>query len=200
MKEFKVGDKVYLAICGNEQIKITCPCCFGVRKVKVILGNDEIVEVLCEACGLGFEGPRGFINEYKWISKVEPSVISEIAGSNTIYGFKIDSIYCGHSEDKRYFSDTDNIFYTEEEATRRCLERIAEYEKEVEQKLKWSKEKANKSYAWHVRSHLKSARDAERRLKWHSERAVYCRKLAKTEVKPDPLLDKYLKVEECPIK
>ncbi len=199
MKDLKIGNTVWLAICGTENITITCPCCYGRKKVKVILGNGEIVEVPCESCGLGYSGPQGTINEYKWVARVEQSIISEISGRDTIEGFKIDSIYCGYSENKNYFSDTTDIFNTKEEAEQRCLEKIAEHDKEVEQRLKWSKERATKSYAWHVRSHLKEARECERRLKWHSERAVHCKKLAKTEVKPDPLLDKYLKVEECPI-
>lgn len=59
----KVGDSVWYAKCGLEQVKRICPTCFGKLEVKLILGNGDGVILPCDGCGHGCDAPTGHIGE-----------------------------------------------------------------------------------------------------------------------------------------
>jgi len=66
---FKIGDVVYFASAGQRQVDIPCPVCFGKREVTLILGNGDSVELPCDYCGKGYDGPRGYVLEYEYAAK-----------------------------------------------------------------------------------------------------------------------------------
>jgi hypothetical protein len=174
MKEFNVGDVVWWAKCGSSTMKEDCPVCFTKRKVVVILGNDEQVQVACDYCGKGFEGPRGFVQEqYKWHTEVRPVVIEAKSVSENGDGKKIE--YRGD----HYSLDDTNIFTTREEAETRAQELISKHEIEEAKTLATRKEHNVKSYAWHVGYHKRCASKARNDLAFHESKVVAMAKRAK---------------------
>jgi len=57
---FVIGQQMWMAIGESENVSRPCQICNGDRAVTIILGTGEEVSVICDGCGLGFEGPRGF--------------------------------------------------------------------------------------------------------------------------------------------
>ncbi len=177
MNNLKIGDQVWWATCGNEQVNILCPVCFDKKYVIVILGNDEHIQTPCEMCRKGCSEPYGYITEYKWAAKCEEVCIERISFEEDFNGksdikYRIAPGYCVYPKD---------LFGTKEEAENRCQEQIKEHEAEEKKKLEWSKEKANNSYSWHVGYHTKEANRAKKDFEYHSQRAINCKMRAKTE-------------------
>lgn len=149
----------------------------------MILGNDEQVEVPCGACQLGYEGSKGYITEYEWIAKPVLTNIFAIKKEETLGNYKVE-YYLNYDGQRLYTTNKDNnIFLREKEAEFRCFEHIKNHELEQKQKLEWSKEKTNKSYAWHIRYHQREAKECERRLEYHKQQAINCKLRVKTEIK-----------------
>lgn len=71
MKKYKIGDRVWWARCGTREVAHDCPICFRKKRVILILGDDSEVEVECDFCGKGYEGPKGYILEYQWVATPE---------------------------------------------------------------------------------------------------------------------------------
>jgi hypothetical protein len=76
--EWRLGDRPWLAHYGHEQVQKICPICYGNLKVTLTLGNGDTCIIECSACGLGYDGPRGYINEYEYVSNVEQLTITRI--------------------------------------------------------------------------------------------------------------------------
>ena len=165
MKEYNIGDKVWWATCGQEQITIDCPICFRAKKVVLILGNGEKIEAPCEYCVRGFEEPKGFTNEYRLISEVK-----EIA----ITGKEVREDEKGRNIEYRYQNYClcygDSIFDTKEEAEVRVVQKIKEYEDSEVLRNAYRKKKNQTHYSWSVGYHRKRLKDAERDIAYHSRK------------------------------
>ena len=77
MKKYKIGDKVWCPVAETRNHKITCNVCYGKLMVDILLGNGDKVAVKCNHCGNGYEGPRGYIEEYGFVEKAD---LREITG------------------------------------------------------------------------------------------------------------------------
>ena len=75
---FVIGQQMWMAIGQSEQVTKPCPVCNGDKAVTIILGTGEHVTVMCDGCGLGFEGPRGFIQEWEHHPRAVPFVIASV--------------------------------------------------------------------------------------------------------------------------
>jgi hypothetical protein len=171
--EFNVGDPIWFANCGTREIQISCPVCFGKKAVRVELGDGSLVTTDCQMCGLGFEPPRGFVTQWEWIAEpkrevIERKSVEENRGERAI---QYQSRTCYSRE----------AFSSKEEAMARCLELAAEHAAEEKERLEWSKEKAHKSYSWHVGYHRREAKELRRRAEFHDARAVACQARIKQE-------------------
>lgn len=164
MKEYNIGDKVYWAVYDRKDVIKTCPVCFGKKVVIVILGNDEKIETPCTYCESGFEGARGYIRENEWTSKVELVGITAKEVNENSEGRFIEYRY-GH-----YCLDNKDIFDTIEQAETRVAEKIKE--QEVEESKRYEHIKKNKlmSLSWSIGYHQRRVKDAEREIKYHSEK------------------------------
>jgi hypothetical protein len=164
MKEYNIGDKVYWAVYDRKDTIKPCPVCFGKKVVIVILGNDEKVETPCNYCEKGFESSTGYVKEYEWVSKVELVGITAKEVKENSEGRFIEYRY-GH-----YCLDSKDIFDTPEQAEIRVAEKIKE--KEIEENQRYQSIKNNKlmSLSWSIGYHQKRVRDAEKEIKYHSEK------------------------------
>ena len=173
-KIFNIGDVVWVALCGRRPFEEPCAVCFGQKRVVVILGNGDAVETPCSHCGLGYDGPRGFVTEYR----IEPA-----AEQRTITGREIRE---GKTTEVNYHSAggyihySDRVFLTEAEA---LAESVKLCEKEIndrETRSAYIKGDKIKSFAWNVGYHLREAKKLREKIDYHERMAVAC----KLKVKP----------------
>jgi hypothetical protein len=167
MKEYNVGETVWWASCGTKHVKKECPVCYGKRRVVLVLGNGDECSIECNFCGKGYEGPRGYIEEYEWIADVKQIVIETKKIQETPGGFR--SIEYGNHQ---HYIRTGELFETREEAETRVAQLITEHERQEEERLATRKEYDKNSYGWHVGYHKKQAAKARKDFEYHEAKAV----------------------------
>lgn len=179
MKEFNVGDVVWWARYSRDAIKGPCPVCFGKRKVTLIKGDDEHVEVSCNYCTRGMQGPYGFVEErYEWHSEVQTVTIEikEVVEKN---GYRDVEYHSQHY----VLRAGDTCFATQEEALTRVAELAAEQALKDEERIAHHKENDHKSYAWHVGYHQRNAAKARKDAEYHEQKAIAMKSHVKTKEK-----------------
>ena len=177
MREYKVGDKVWVARTGMEQVKEVCPVCFGNKVVHIILGDGEKIELKCDYCSPGYDPPRGFVMEYQHIEKAEQMTITkkeikeEPEGRTVEYRAGYNCLNDGI------------IFDTEEEARKAAKEIVRNrQEEEFEQSLRRKQNaQTNRTYSWGAGYHRKCAKEAIRQLAYHETAARVCKERSKTD-------------------
>lgn len=179
-KEYIIGDMVWWAHADTKHVTKDCPVCFRSRKVTVILGDGEHVETPCDFCGKGYEGPRGYIEEYEWVAAVKQVTIDrkEVHESN---GERKIDYYNGQYQTL----ESNDIFAEKTGADARILEKIAEHEVEVARNIAVRKEYNTKSYSWHVGYHRREIKKAEKSIEWNSKKVTAMKALAKTPVEEE---------------
>lgn len=174
MAKFKVDDCVYFARCGTEHKEVVCPMCSGKKTVVLILGNGDQVTLPCEGCGLGYDGPRGYIKEWTHIVGAEATVVTRVITENygTGENVKYQCLY-NHS-----FPE-EQLFATKEEALAVAQKMKAKKDEEQETKAEYLKHKVEKNYAWNARYHLREAKENRRQAEYHDSKAILCKARAK---------------------
>jgi hypothetical protein len=173
MKEYKVGDKVWYATFDQREERVPCPVCYGNKKVVVVLGNGEEVQVDCRYCEVGFEGSKGWVKEYTKLPRAEYRMIDKITIEEDMgtrqFEFQSD----------RYLLKPDQMFETEEEALK-YAEVMAE--KENQAKVDKPKFKDEKTYAWNAGYHMKAAKRNREEAEYHENKAKICKSKAKEKI------------------
>jgi hypothetical protein len=167
MKEYKVGDRVWLAGYQQKYIEKPCPICFGKKEVMLILGDGSQVVLPCNYCGDKlFEKPSGVVNDYEYTEEPTPYVIDKMS---------VES-FNNHTERHYYagFLELDNklVFDTFDEAFAKSVEIKKREELEHITQSEHIKKDKRKSFSWNAGYHLKEA-------KWHREKAEYHDKMAR---------------------
>ena len=167
--KFNIGDKVWYASWGRKEIVTPCPVCFGKCVVRLILGDDSIIETPCSYCGLGYEEPRGYDTEYKFVAEAKPFTVTRVKVEVTPNG-----------ETREYYSD--NYFYeenkcftTENEALELSKTFEDEYMDEQKTRAEYIKGDKQKSFAWNVGYHLREAKRHREQIIYHEENAKLCK-------------------------
>jgi hypothetical protein len=178
MEIFSIGEYVYIADMHAVDTTEPCPVCYGKKMVIVILGNGDQVETECGYCGHGFEGPLGYVKTGDRL--VEGAHMSKITGVDvrTADDGSMDITYwfngCGYHQNR--------VAKTYEEAVELGKITAAKYQHEDHaHMIDMAKHNINKSYAWNVGYHLKSAERAKKDLEYHEAKA----KLLQTKVKEE---------------
>ena len=171
---FVLGQEVWFAQCGTRQVVLVCPVCCGKLKVTVILGDDTRVEVPCDFCSRGLDGPCGSIADYEYMAEPKLVKITRIDENTS-------------PAERRYYSyhyslDDDLIFFSETEARKKCEEVAAEHAQQKAIRLSWSRKSDQcKSYAWKVGYHLREAKKRRKEAEWHDKAAQICKAAQKTK-------------------
>ncbi len=163
---FTIGATMYLPGCGSEQVRVVCPVCFGKLGITVVLGDGEEVGVICDACGLGFNGPRGYIEEWVQQPKVTPFVIAGIEAYRG--GDKPEWTLRSTDETTAYFHE---LHATEAEALVVATARAKDaHERNMQSRQ--HKKRDVKRATWTVRYHREQIADLERQLAWHRAKVL----------------------------
>lgn len=169
---FQLGDTVYVVQgCRCVPVEKTCPVCFGKRCVTVILGNGKLENVMCEYCGNGYEGPRGYVVDHEPQFAVRQAIITGASFTNHKWEFALDYGRTGTGESE--------LFRDEESAEAARAKLMEEIKKEEAcastNRLNYSKTKLT----WRVGYHRKRIRDLEREVEHH--RKLLCVAVEKQE-------------------
>lgn len=172
MKEYNINDTVWIAQCGQKEVRHDCPVCYGQRFVTLILGNEDEIRTPCDYCGNGYEGPKGYV-----MGTAEPRQVTITKKT------KIDSngtVECSYRSYDAYFNEA---YDTKEEAEAKTLQNIKDHEEDERKRIEWRKSSNHKSYSWHVGYSKKEIQRAKQTLDWHEKRVIFMGKRAKPSKK-----------------
>ena len=157
---FEIGHTYWLPRHHAEQVTIPCPACKGTRVITITYG-DEQVSVDCEACGLGFDGPKGTIAEYDFAPHAEKFTVAGAAG---LYGDR----WSVKATDGR-IADFDNLCETEVAALAvSAVKCAAQHESNMQSRQ--HRRSSAKRASWTVRYHKGCIADLEQQIAWHTAR------------------------------
>ncbi len=169
MTKFNIDDTVYLATCRNEEIKVPCPVCYGKLEVVLILGNDDKVTLSCDYCGKGYDGPKGYTREYKFIVAAKPVTITGVDSEKRADGEKIQY------RSGCYVYAEDQLFIKEEDALEKAKEVKAANDEEQNTRAKYIKHNVNKSFSWNAGYHFRCAKREREQAEYHEKKAALCK-------------------------
>jgi len=157
--KFKIGDTVFQARAGQEQIWITCPECLGDGRLRVILGDESQVSIECECCARGYEGSPGRISTYQFRADTREVVITGVDSN----------IHEGHLRTRYNYvggcsAEECDLFGTRGQAAIRALQLQADHETEETNRIRYKKNQS-KTWAWHVSYYRKQIRDAQETIR-----------------------------------
>lgn len=136
-----------------------CPVCFGKLAVVLILGNGEHVTVECDACGRGFDGPQGWVDDPCPSSRVEKV---------TIDGLKMDygtlKVTANHST----LTMGVDAFWTEAEAEVVRVALFAKAQVDAANNAHMRHGYATKKLTWTVSYHRAELKKAKRAIDYHT--------------------------------
>jgi lipoate synthase len=181
MREFNIGDRVWIPRYRQVYTEVQCPVCFGKKLVTVILGNGDEVILPCSNCehGIGTD-PSGTVMEYIVEQRAEPVTITGKEVHEDSDGKKV--IY--HSSGG-YIYYSDKIFETQEEALAESVRLGEADKKDHEEKAEHIKKDKLKSFAWNAGYHLREAKKNRKDAEYHEHMAVLCKARSKAPVKED---------------
>jgi hypothetical protein len=160
---FEIGEEVFYADAGpHTRSDVACPICFGKRSVKLILGNDEQVDVECDFCGHGFDGPRGTVAIYGPKSFVRAGTVKslEYADDECIVG--VDWY--------RFRTSERRVFASHAEAEARRVELHAECEIQAKKSFDAQLHTGKRKPTWSAGYHRAQIAELKRKLAWHEDK------------------------------
>lgn len=155
---FVVGETYYRAMHQPERVRVPCPVCNGNQSVEIILGTGEHMIVSCEACGLGFERSRGYIEEYQYAPRAVPFTVGSIDG----YSFdewELSS-QLGEKTSGSY------LYRNEADALAESQRQSDEQQRENARSYSQTKKSAKKM-TWSIRYHRECIKDLEMKIAYH---------------------------------
>lgn len=172
--KFKVGDLVWNAHCTWLPVSQPCPICYEKREVTLILGNGDLVVLLCDYCGKGYEGPKGTVDEYEYVVEPEPvhitSITLEVSADKTVAKYHAGC---------RYY-DEENLFPTKEEAMEKGKELKMVLEVGRDTRVECIKKSTSKSFSWNAGYHMREAKRSRKDAERHEKLAVICKARSRT--------------------
>jgi hypothetical protein len=169
--KYNIGDEVWVADFEAWEDRITCPDCLGKRQLRVIMGDDTVVAVDCNACGRGYMGPLGYITAYK---RTPGTKLTNIMGIRMDQGVVTYDCYGAHGKKES------EVYLTMEEAAQAAAEWAARLDREERDKIA-RKEKDTRSWAWNASYHRKEIKEAQRRIDYHSAKLAVAAPKAKAK-------------------
>ncbi len=159
---FEIGQRLFAPRTRATAVTRPCPACLGQKVVTIIYGDGEHVQMRCEACGTGFDEPRGVVSEYELEPQADEFVIASV---ESLYNgnWRVNST-TGAAED---FKD---LCETEEQALEVSRTKCSDqYDRNMASRLHKRKSQGSR-LGWSVAYHRQCIRDLERQLEWHRSR------------------------------
>lgn len=155
---FARGEKRWRVCSVSERVRIPCPVCNGLKQVTIILGDATMETVQCDACGLGFEGPRGYVEEWTQEPRVEPLVITDIVS------WRDNEWRVRCSDGNEY--DLGRLYVSELQAMEQAQAQ-AEALRENNYGARARRRKGVSKLTWSLYYHKQQIAECERKIAWH---------------------------------
>lgn len=176
MSKFNIGDEVWYASTEYQEKWITCPDCLGHKYLRVIFGDDTEVSIDCANCAPGYDPPRGVIK----LGTYEVAVRQVTIGGMELqkdkepeYKFDCYSGGCCRTKESQ-------LFAAKEEAENVGRVLAAQMTKDEADRVN-KKEKDTRTWAWNATYHRRMIKDAERNLKYHTDKLAAALRHQKAE-------------------
>lgn len=169
--KFSYGEMVWCAEVRPTEKQVKCPDCFGMKYLRVTLGDDSVVTVDCQECERGYLGPQGTVTAHDYAATVETRMVT---GIETWDGEFRYSFY------QRSSVEESRCFATQEEATVRAAELQTEDEERERQRFA-AKDKPNRSWGWNATYHRGCLRRAEKEIEYHTKKLAMALEHKKAE-------------------
>lgn len=160
---FEIGQAWWAPRVYPEKVTVPCPVCFGKLAVVVELGDGERIGVPCEACGKGFEGPRGTIQEWAHTAGADEFVIADVKSMHHGRWWLVSTTGVEAAFEDLRASEAEALA----ESARRCAE-----QHESNMRSRQYKRKATKDASWSIQYHRKCIEDLELQIAWHRGRLL----------------------------
>ena len=160
---FEIGETWYLPEWNAQSTYVVCPVCCGHKYVWMRNIEGTEFEVACDACGLGFEGPRGAIQGYTY----EPVVTTFVIAS--IDRFDGDGDVVLRATTGRIAS-LKQLHKDHASALVKATESMAAL---IESNMRTGEGRTSyhrKHATWPVRYHNEQIEDHQRRIEWHKSK------------------------------
>lgn len=158
---FALGDVLWMPAHAPTQITVPCPVCAGHLFVTIILGDGDQLAVECDACGLGFEGARGVIQEWQYAPM---AIRFEIAAVSSMHQgrWSVTSTTGGYAQYEELLQ-TEAAALAESE--RRCA---AQLESNMQSRQRHRRNV--KKLTWTAQYHRGCIADLQRQIDWHQSK------------------------------
>jgi len=178
--KYRQNDQVWIA--GFKPLapkKVPCSICYGKRKVKLILGNEDEVLLPCDYCGKGnLDNPTG--TELVYIADSTPKLVTIQGMTITIDGSGEKIVYKHSGTNSSYFFvEEDKMFDTRDEALTEGNKMKDAWIKDQVTRAEYIKANTQKTFAWNAGYHMREANNLRKKIVYHEERAILCKAKAK---------------------
>jgi len=177
MTHFKVGDYVWWASFENTHKTKDCPICYRKRKVTLILGNGDEVELECQNCASGYERAKGYVDAWIYEIKVIQIQIDRVLIEDGLEGKKVEYRY------ENYCLNDGIVFGLKKDAEKKALELAEAYSKKQQERMETIKKSGFRSYSYKAGYHTKCANKAKKEIEYHENAAKVCKAKAKVKRK-----------------
>lgn len=177
LHRYAVGDVVWVARAGTTQKERPCRICAGDRRVTLLLGSGDRVELDCDYCQAGWATPTGVELYYGYDASATSYVVTAIETVSDAQGEHV-TYRSGSDGGWTSFAAAD-CYPTHDDAIAHCAEKVAQHEAEQEAQMA-RKEKGQRSYAWNAGYHLRNAEKARIEVLYHERKAVLMKAAART--------------------
>lgn len=158
-----LGKTYWMPRNGAERKKVTCQVCAGNLVVTVVDGFGKSWSVECDGCGLGFNGPRGYTEEYDWTPGVTPFTPTGLSSMHGEQWYLLDAP-TGQT------ACADRLYETEAEALAVSTKEMAAHVEENMRRSVTSKAAMLKKKTWTLQYHGSAIKELERQLAWHNKK------------------------------
>ena len=163
---FKLGRTYYKAKGSSVQKRVTCHLCAGKKVVTVLDGYDKRWSVACDACGLGYDAPRGWVTEWDASPGCEPFTIAGVHSMDTHQGKTTWYVKNGLGESVNW----EALYETAEAATIASAKHMTEFIEENMRRHATSKATMLKKKTWTVRYHNDLIKQYKERIAYHESK------------------------------
>lgn len=162
---FEVGQKIWIGdFSALSPAYETCPDCGGTGRLRVTFHDETQVSIECRNCAAGYDPPTGRVIVYRNAARARHATVCGFENAHGKVRWHVDGDDCSYR-----VVDDENAFDTENDALTWAKQCAASYEAEQRAKI-FSKEKDSRTWAWNASYHRRCIKDAEKQIKYHSEK------------------------------
>ncbi len=169
--KFEIGQQVWRPTFDSSMTYVVCPDCGGTGRLRVTFHDEIQVSIECQNCGPGYKPPTGRIKVYERRPR---------ASLETIVGCEIEGEKIEWRTNECYRVEEGELFDNEEDCVVAAQAKAAQADAEERQRI-LTKEKPTRTWAWNAHYHRREIKEAQRRLKYHTEKLTVASLKAKED-------------------